>query len=175
MAKIMTEEHGKYGIDCTNAIWSSEDIHRLYHAGGISFLCDADFVLETEQHILLIEYKNVNTREALLHVETEKQYNPFEEKKFWTLIRKFYDSIPYLYLKGKLLKPIRYICVLEYPKGDSVSRKMLRNKMKKKLPFSLQDEIGKEISLIYSVDVMNIQEWNEDTYFGQFPIKAIPE
>ena len=42
MAKIMTEEHGKYGIDCTNAIWSSEDIHSLYHAGGISFLCDAN-------------------------------------------------------------------------------------------------------------------------------------
>ena len=65
MTKIMTEEHGKYGIDCTNAIWSSEDIHSLYHAGGISFLCDADFVLETEQHILLIEYKNAKIKEAL--------------------------------------------------------------------------------------------------------------
>ena len=171
----MTEEHGKYGIDCTNAIWSSEDIHSLYHAGGISFLCDADFVLETEQHILLIEYKNAKIKEALLHVETEKQYNPFEEKKFWTLIRKFYDSIPYLYLSGKLSKPIRYICVLEYPKGDSVSRKLLRNKMKKKLPFALQDKMGKTGNLVHSVDVLNIQEWNEDTYFGQFPIKAIPE
>ena len=35
--------------------------------------------------------------------------------------------------------------------------------------------MGKTGNLVYSVEVLNIQEWNEDTYFGQFPIKAIPE
>ena len=175
MTKIIAEEHGKYGIDCTNAVWFSENIHSLYHTSGISFLCDADFVIETEQSILLVEYKNANIEEALSHVKAEKQYNPLEEKKFWTLIRKFYDSVPYLYLSGKLTKPVQYICVLEYPKGDLISRKMLRNKMKKKLPFALQDRMAGGIKLIQSVDVVNIQEWNEDTYFGQFPIISILE
>ncbi len=173
MKNILIEEHGKYGIDCSNAVWFSGNIHDLYHESKVSFLCDVDFVLEGEQNILLVEYKNANIEEAVLHTKEERQYNPFDEKKFQTLIRKFYDSIPYLYLNGKLSKPIQYICVLEYPKGNSSSRKLLRNKLKKKLPFSLQKKMDTGVKLIHSVDVLNIQEWNEHTYFGQFPFELL--
>ena len=61
MGKIFAEENGYYNIDCTNAVWATDEI---------------------------------NTK-------------------------------------------------LEYPHGDSSSRKMVRNRLKGKLPFALQENIGK--------------------------------
>ena len=56
MPKVLIEEKGKYGIDCRNAVWASDEIHTMYHSCGLpEILCDADFVVETEDNILLIE------------------------------------------------------------------------------------------------------------------------
>lgn len=61
MAIKYTEENGQYSIDCTAALWSTDEIHKYYqdaaHTYGIiGFLCDVDFVIETQSHILLVEY-----------------------------------------------------------------------------------------------------------------------
>lgn len=170
MSDILLEEKGNYGIDCKNAIWYSGEMHTLYHKFGLSdFLCDADFVIETEDIILLVEYKNANIPEARTHANGTNEYDPFASEKFKKIIRKYYDSLHYLHLQKKE-KPIRYIFVLEYPKGDSVSRKMLRNRLKKRLPFGLQEHINSENELIHSVDVLSIEEWNGDELLGQYPI-----
>ncbi|MDE6853301.1 MAG: hypothetical protein K2J67_12610, partial [Lachnospiraceae bacterium] len=60
--------------------------------------------------------------------------------------------------------------ILEYPNGDSTSRKMIRNKMKTKLPFLLQGNIGESEKLIDKVAVLSIDEWNENELYGKFPI-----
>lgn len=175
MSIILTEENGKYGIDCKNAIWASDEIHAIYHSCGLSqILSDADFVVETEDSLLLIEYKNANIPEALAHADTTEEYKPSDSKKFNKIVSKYYDSLHYLQLIGKG-KPIHYIWVLEYPKGDSASRKMLRNRLKDCLPFKLQEKFDTGIKLIDSVSVMNISEWNADSNYGRYPIFSVSQ
>lgn len=174
MPGILIEEKGKYYIDCKNAQWETGNIHDLYHSCGLpDILCDADFAIETKENtILLIEYKNANIPEAIAHASATKPYDPFEQDKSNKLIRKFYDSLHYLRLSGKE-KPVDYICLLEYPNGDYISRKRLRNRLKKRLPFKLQEKFNTGIKLIESVSVVNIDEWNNHTVYGQFPIKPM--
>ena len=169
MPGTLIEEKRKYGIDCSKAIWASDEIHAAYHSSGLDSLCDADFAVETEESILLIEYKNANIPEARAHANPGTEYNPFQSEKFNKIVRKYFDSLHYLRLKGKE-KPVHYIFILEYPKGDSVSRKMLRNRLKDHLPFELQKQIGTGIKIIASVSVMSISEWNSDDYYKSFPI-----
>lgn len=173
MPNTLIEENGKYGIDCKKALWASDDIHAVYHDCGLpEILCDTDFAVETDDKLLLIEYKNASIPEALAHAGETVEYDPMQQDKIRKIIKKYYDSLHYLRLCGKD-KPIHFIFVLEYPKGDSTSRKMLRNRLKKYLPFKLQDKIGAGIRLIDAVNVMNIAEWNADENYGQFPILPV--
>lgn len=170
MPGILIEEKGNYGIDCSKAIWASDEIHTVYHTCGLpNILCDADFAVETEDQIYLIEYKNANIPEARAHAKPGTEYDPFQSEKFNKIVSKYYDSLHYLRLKGKE-KPICYIFILEYSKGDSVSRRLLRNRLKKRLPFELQEKLGTGIKIIDAVDVVNIAEWNADVNYGRFPI-----
>ena len=172
MPDVLIEEKKNYGIDCRKAVWASDEIHEAYHAYGLDILCDADFVLETSDSILLVEYKNSNVPEARAHATENTEYDPFQQKKFDKVVRKYYDSLHYLRLLGKE-KPIHYVFVLEYPKGNSTSRKLLRNRIKDHLPFGLQEHMSTGIKLIESVDVVNIDEWNANVFYGQFPIKPV--
>ena len=159
MPDVLIEEKRNYGIDCRKAVWATDEIHEAYHACGLpDILCDADFVLETSDSILLVEYKNSNVPEARAHATENTEYDPFQQKKFNKIVSKYYDSLHYLRLLRKE-KPIHYVFVLEYPKGDSTSRKLLRNRLKSYLPFGLQKRVGTGIKLIESVDVVNIDEW----------------
>lgn len=76
-----------------------------------------------------------------------------------------------MHLMGKE-KPKEFVYVLEYPNGDSVSRRMIRNRLKKKLPFHLQDLVSDKVKLIEKVDVVSINEWNQNEEYGMFPIKT---
>lgn len=175
MPDVLIEEKRNYGIDCRNAVWASDEIHEAYHACGLpEILSDADFVLETPDSILLVEYKNSNVPEARVHATEGTEYDPFKSDKFNKIVSKYYDSLHYLRLLGKE-KPIHYVFVLEYPKGDSASRRLLRNRLKKRLPFGLQDHVGTGIKLIESVNVVNIEEWNGNETYGQFPIKPVTQ
>ena len=97
-----------------------------------------------------------------------KPFNPMEDKKVGSVIRKFYDSYHYLYLLGKR-KPVHYIYVVEEPGSDSTMRKRLRGRMKTLLPFSLQESLDTGIKMIDKVDVMSIAEWNNDDIYGKYP------
>lgn len=50
---------------------------------------------------------------------------------------------------------------------------MIRNRLKSKLPFALQENIGNGIKLIEKVEVLSIAEWNDHKYYGEFPIQHI--
>jgi hypothetical protein len=175
MPGLLTEEKQHYAIDCKNAVWASDGIHDLYHTCGVDgILSDADFAVETESKMLLIEYKNANIPEAIAHNTASTQYDPFKQDNFNKLVSKYYDSLHYLHLAGKE-KPVCYVCLLEYPDSDSVSRKRLRNRLKKRLPFQMQEQFDTGVKLIESVAVVNIEEWNADELFGQFPIQPIAQ
>lgn len=70
-------------------------------------------------------------------------------------------------------KTVQYIYILEYPKGDIVTRKRLRNKMKQRLPFELQNNIGAGKKLIEKFEVLSIEEWNAHEEYGRYPITKI--
>ncbi|WP_216364917.1 hypothetical protein [Paenibacillus sp. BIHB 4019] len=164
---IYIEEKGKYKIDCTSALWATDEIHTDYHSLGLSILCDADFVAETQDHIYLIEYKNANIPEAIAHNST---FNPAESKYIDKVARKFYDSLHYLAAKGKR-KPVKYIYIVEYPNAGTTDRKMLRNKIATSLPFALQK--GQANVLIDDFQVVSIEEWNESEEYSQFPLTPV--
>lgn len=174
MSAVYIEENGQYALDCSAAVWSTDEIHSCYqdpeHSyGHIGFLCDVDFVIENEHHILLVEYKNASIPGAA----NPAAFQPERENKLEHVAKKFYDSFYWLYLNGKD-KPKKYIYILEYPSGNSTSRLMIRNKLKQKLPFDLQANfavIGRK--LIEEIKVVNISEWNADEELGRYPLRPV--
>ena len=167
MKKIFTDENEEYGLDCSQAIWASDQLHQIYHDAKVQ-LSDADFMIENSENIVIMEYKNANTEKAVELSYKTKPFNPMEDKKVGSVIRKFYDSYHYLYLLGKR-KPVHYIYVVEAPGSDSTMRKRLRGRMKTLLPFSLQESLDTGIKMIDKVDVMSIAEWNNDDIYGKYP------
>lgn len=172
MEKLFIDENGEYGLDCSKAIWATDQMHQIYHEASVP-LSDVDFVIEDVGAVMmLIEYKNANTKKAIEMSHKTKPFDPMEETKIYSVIRKFYDSCHYLYLLGKL-KPVQYIYVVETPADDSTMRKRLRDKMKTLLPFALQQNMDTGIKLIEKVDVVSIKEWNEDSTYGKYPFVKI--
>lgn len=167
MNKIFTEENGCYKIDCSKAIWATDSLSQQYHNAKCP-LSDVDWIMETSQKIYLVEYKNANISGA----KKPDAFIPTSDKMIDKVVHKFYDSLHYLSLQGKT-KPKEYVYILEYPNGDSVSRKMIRNRLKSKLPFALQENIGNGKKLIENVDVLSITEWNAHKSYGEFPIHPI--
>ena len=175
MAVIYTEENGQYTLNCTAAVWSTDKIHEYYQDrnhtyGELGFLCDVDFVIENEESILLVEYKNANVANA----QNPGAFNPMSSNKLENVAKKFYNSLHWLYLNNKD-KPKKYIYVLEFPAGNSTSRLLVRNKLQEKLPFKLQNSFTTGRKLISEVKVVDIAEWNADSELGKFPIIPISQ
>lgn len=174
MPAVYREENNQYELDCTAAVWSTDGIHNCYqnslqHYGKINFLCDVDFVIENETNILLVEYKNANIPGAA-HPE---RFNPIGGDKLKNVAHKFFDSLHWLYLVGKD-KPRKYIYILEYPNGNSVSRLLVRNELKERLPFKMQASLsGSQRKLIDEIRVVDIAEWNADAELGRYPIRPV--
>lgn len=174
MAIKYTEENGQYTIDCTAALWSTDEIHNCYqdsvHTYGIiGFLCDVDFIIETQSRILMVEYKNA----AVPGAAHPERFNPSSENKLENVVKKFYDSLHWLYLMGKD-KPKTFIYTLEYPAGNSSARLMIRNKLQQRLPFALQSKVANAgRKLIDEVKVLSISEWNSDAELGQYPLQPV--
>lgn len=171
MEKFFIDENGEYGLDYTKAVWATDQMHQIYHDAKVR-LSDADFVLEGSKVIMIVEYKNANTRKAVELSYKTKPFDPMDDNKVDSVIRKFYDSCHYLHLLGKS-KPLQYVYVVEMPNGDSTMRKRLRNRMKKQLPFALQQNVDTGIKLIDKVDVVSIEEWNKDSTYGKYPFVKV--
>ena len=171
MKNIFIDENGDYGLDYKNAVWASDQMHKDYHDSKVQ-LSDADFLLEDEKSIMIIEYKNANTKRARDAGFKTPPFNPMDDRKFASIVRKFYDSLHYVHLLGKC-KLIKYIYVVEIQNGDETMRKRLRNKMKTLLPFELQKKMNTGITLIDNVDVLSIEEWNMHDEYGKYPFIKI--
>lgn len=167
MEKLLIDENGEYGLDCTQAVWASDKMHEDYHRAKVQ-LSDADFLLEEVNNILIVEYKNADTKKAREARYKTPAFNPMDDKKFTSTVRKFYDSLHYIHLLGKK-KTVKYVYVVEAPNSDAIMRKRLRARMKTLLPFALQENINTGISLIDRVDVLSINEWNMHDEYGKYP------
>ena len=171
MEKLFIDENGEYGLEYSKAVWATDQMHQIYHDAKV-LLSDADFVIEDVESVMIVEYKNANTKKAAKLRYKTKPFNPMDDNKFQSVVRKFYDSCHYLFLLGNS-KPVWYIYVVETPNGDSTMRKRLRDKMKTLLPFTLQQNLNTGIKLIDKVDAVSIKEWNEDSTYGKYPFVKI--
>lgn len=167
MPDRLIEENGRYALDCHNALWATDQIHTTYHQAKVR-LKDVDFVLETEELLILVEYKNANIKGAV----NPNAFQPNAEKRVEDIWRKYFDSLHYLELKRKM-KPKHYVYILEYPNGDSTARRRLRVRIKNDLPFSLHTVLGIEQEMISEFSVLSIQEWNDHELYGKFPLVPI--
>lgn len=159
---IFTEENKVYQIDCRKALWATDKLNEIYHDAKVQ-LSDVDFIIETDDRILLVEYKNAN----IAHAVKPEAFNTKDNKLYDRLARKYYDSLFYLQLVRKN-KPKYFTFVVEFPNDDIVIRKYMRSRLKGILPFELQKLNGSEIKLIEECEVCNIAEWNEK--YVDFPI-----
>ncbi len=130
------------------------------------FLKDVDFVVETVDKFLLIEYKNSTIPGAINPDAFENKIRTGEH--YIEIARKYYDTIIYLMSCNKN-KKYEYIYILECKTADSVIRKLVTSKIMKQLPFDLQKDPDIKHELISSFVVMNIDEWNI-SYGNSFPI-----
>ena len=160
------EENGQFEFDFTNAIWSMNNLNEIFHKSGISILSDVDFIAETEKEIIFLEYKNANIRNAV----NPDSFKPSEEKSINKIAYKFYDSFLYTKSQG-YEKPYKYIYILEYPKGDSVTRKIIREKIYKKLPFKMYENGYIQNKMLEKFEVLSIEEWNSN--YSKLPIYSL--
>ncbi|MCT4605628.1 MAG: hypothetical protein N4A64_05895 [Marinisporobacter sp.] len=166
--KIFIEENGVYRIDCSSAIELIE-LHDYYNKSNL--LSDVDLIIVLDEDVIFVEYKNSTIPGA-------KNPEAFEEKiatddHYKKIARKYYDSLIYMgHRKVLMEKAYKYYYVLECGKADSVMRKRLATKIKKKLPFDLQTWIPNiEKTMIDDFKVVNIEEWNK--LFPTFKLESI--
>ena len=164
MKSVFVEENGEYQIDLSAAIEAMDDLNAKYKAIG-GFLSDVDFIAETDDSILLIEYKNTKAKNAI---------NPdaFIEKVsngelYDSILKKYYGSVFYL-LACQKRKPINFFFIIESQFMDTVMRKRTLASIKKRLPYLLQELPEISVNLINDFSVLSIQEWNDK--FAMFPL-----
>lgn len=166
MASIYIDENKTVQIDCSAALWSSEDWHNLKDK-FTNTLCDADWIIENERYLIVVEYKNACIRGA----KKSKNFKPLS--KIDNLVSKYLDTLHYLNILDKH-KPRQYVCVLEYEASEGTSRGLMREKLKNRL-FSLQEADWAKAKLIDSVLVLSVEEWNSHAEYSRFPILPIAE
>lgn len=167
MKKIFIEENNEYQIDFTNSIWAIGDLNDIFHKAKIQ--CnDVDFIAETENEILFVEYKNSNIKGA----SKPDAFNPLDDKKINSVVKKYYDSLTYINYKfNNYQKSKKYIYILECNKGDGVLRRKVKGRIKALLPFALQEQENFDNNLIDDVLVLSIDEWNYE--FPEYPLTKL--
>ena len=140
--------------------------HNVSKAG--SAFRDVDFLIENSEHILMVEYKNAK----IFGAKKKKKFDPNSDDRVNAIAEKYYDALHYLTLLGKE-KPVKYVYVLEYPGGDAVTRKRLRNRIKPLLPFQPQKELNTGKKLIDSFDILSIEQWNQKHPYNKYPIQSV--
>lgn len=166
MPRIFCDENDSCKIDFSAALWATDSLHDIFHQAKLSILCDVDFIAETEQEILFVEYKNANLPQAV-HPEA---FKPLDDRKLNTVARKYLDSLQFLQaIHCNVSKTKRYVYILECLNGDIVLRKRVRALLTARLPFLLQQQMHMPEKMIDSVEVLSVTEWN--TCYPKYPLQ----
>ena len=172
--KIFLDEHQRFQIDFSQAIWATDKVHNIFCTLKDNILNDVDFVVEDEYNLFFIEYKNSN-------VKTEgesKKFNPIDGEGLRKVARKYYDSLNFIKATGKgYQKKKIYIYILETrhkERRNNELRKYAYNRLKDRLPFKFKNKSESQgiimtETMIDVLKVLSIKEWNEE--YKQFPAK----
>lgn len=155
--KIFMDENQTCRFDFTKARWATDRLNMVYHEAKLDLLSDADFLVETENEFLFVEYKNAS-HPSVLHSD---RFDFKKDSLIHKLVRKFYDSCHFCHaMELGIDKKKTYVIILEFPYADAASRKYVRNRVTALLPFLLQKQNPQMHKLIHGVDVLSVEEWN---------------
>ena len=90
MSQIFLDENHLYEIDFSSAPWATDQLHDIFHKAGLTIWHDVDWVVETNDELLLVEYKNSN------HPNARNAFNPLKDEKLDNVARKYYESCYFL-------------------------------------------------------------------------------
>lgn len=168
MAKFkFVEENNQYKIE-TDSADEFIELNDKYHKIGLS---DVDLIIIEGDNAILMEYKNSNIPMASNPESFERGVK--EDKHILKIARKYCDSLLYLSNIDRVIEKKKYFYVLETRNMDSILRKMIAGKIKKKLPFELKDELNLSRTLIDEFEVISIDEWNQR--YSQFSFSSCEE
>lgn len=129
------------------------------------FLSDVDFVIEEDNQIVLMEYKNACVP-GTANPEALYQKVQSNNEKFWkTIAKKFYGTLFLVWATGRNIsdKQVKYILLIETtPLIDSVLKKRLKEKMMSLLPFKYKKEGEIKREVITEFEIMDLLEWTKE-------------
>jgi hypothetical protein len=163
---IYKDENNKYKFDFSDC--KVFEYHSLSQKTTI--LSDVDFVINSKNEIIFLEYKNaavkgvVNPDEILRKLKTEEFYRK--------VAKKFYSSLflHWACRENENDLPINYILLVEHPEIDGRLRKILREKIFKQLPINLKDNESIKRNIMNQFNVYNFVEWHKN--YPQFKITS---
>lgn len=165
---IFRDENVSCEIDFSKAEWATDQLNSIFHAAKLNLFHDVDFVAETNDEILLVEYKNANLANAV----KPAVFRPLDDKKLNNIALKYYESQYFLQAcRRGVNRRKKYVYILECINGDSVLRNRVRELLAERLPFRLQKHEEVREKMINSLEVLSIEEWNAK--YQQFPLTVI--
>lgn len=171
--RIFVDENETCQIDFSSAIWATDKLHKIFSVLDDGILNDVDFVAETEEELIFIEYKNATHKKVV----NPEAFNPLSEKNKRRIPKKYYDSLNFIQSTSKGVgKSKIYICIFEANLSESITGDFIRNELMNRLPFKVKEqaelyEIDLKESMIDDFFVLNIAQWNER--YRQFPAKIL--
>ena len=157
MSQIFFDEHHLYKIDFSSAPWATDQLHDIFHKAGLTIWHDVDWVVETNDELLLVEYKNPN------HPNARNEYEPLKNEKLDNVARKYYESCYFLHAARQVEnKKKKFIYILEGKNDDEPTRKMVRNQLWNRLPFRLQKKFEEELKILSDNHFVLSNKWIED-------------
>lgn len=117
--KIFMDENQTCRFDFTKARWATDRLNMVYHEAKLDLLSDVDFLVETENEFLFVEYKNAS-HPSVLHSD---RFDFKKDSLIHKLVRKFYDSCHFCHaMELGIDKKKTYVIILEFPYADAASR-----------------------------------------------------
>lgn len=170
MSQIFRDENNSCQIDFSKAVWATDQLHDIFHNAKVSILHDVDFIAETEDKLLLVEYKNANLPDAA----HPAAFKPGEDKKLNNVAAKYYDSMYFLQAieRGRNKQKI-YVYILECQNGDMVLRNQVKALLAGRLPFLLQQQNILSENMIDQLEVVSVADWNKN--YKKYPLQLLNE
>lgn len=167
----MKLQEGELEFDFAESIYCEKFDDPGRH-GLLDRMSAVDFLVEMEDHLLLVEVKDAQHSKAL-QVDREEFVRRFRSKDLTKqdLPRKCRDTFLYLYGQNRISKPIRYIVLLEV---ETVGIPELHNQMellRRYIPLNGPDGEPWPRPFVEDCLLVNLESWK--AYFPEFPVRRI--
>lgn len=165
--KILWDENHNVQFDFSNAV-SVFEPHNLANMYS-EYLSDVDVVIEDQEKLICLEYKNANVKNAN---NTDAFKQKIDTEEFWKKIAKKYYGTMFLVWacnKNQTDKVVQYVLLIECNPGfDDALKKRFVMKMMCQLPFKYNSQSQIHKRVIDDFCLMDLKEWR--VRYPQFPI-----